>query len=449
MSSFFRRRRGPERIAPVRRNRPWRPQAEALEGRVVLATFLVTNPSDNLLPGSLRYAITEANLPGNGGSTVEITPQVAGPIDLTLGELFIANNMMIRNDSGAPLEIHQSTPDSAVFHMNAPSVTITGVSSAAPITIDGGSAPGGDGGGIAEDNASSILDLSYVDVAGNSATAVGTNGGLGGGVYSAGQVTLDHGAVGSNAAEQGGGVYAAGGVSLTASSVDGNKATGTSGGIVVVHGDLTLTSGSAVNSNSAHEAGGISVTQGNVNVGGGSHVDDNSAHDVAGIMEGQGAVTVSGGSTVDSNSSDGGHPPDPATGDFGGGGIAVIDGRVTVDDGQVNDNQTVGMYSGGIVILLGDVTVTDGGQVDRNTNNGPGGGIAANFDGHVTVSGGSQVDDNTAAAIGGGIVNFSGGNGSVTVSGGSQVARSRSSWRPSSRTSPRSRRRCPARPVAP
>ena len=103
------RRQGRERNPLVRRNRPWRPMAESLESRLVLSTFLVTNPSDNLAPGSLRYAITQANLPGNEGSTVKFTPQVAGPIVLTGGELSISDNMTIRNDSGAPLEIRQST----------------------------------------------------------------------------------------------------------------------------------------------------------------------------------------------------------------------------------------------------------------------------------------------------------------------------------------------------
>src|SRR5262245_35664987 len=83
---------------------------EPLEGRLVPATFLVTNPSDNLMPGSLRYAVTQANLPGNAGSTVSITPLVRGPINLTGGELALNARMTIRNDSGAPLKIHQAAP---------------------------------------------------------------------------------------------------------------------------------------------------------------------------------------------------------------------------------------------------------------------------------------------------------------------------------------------------
>ena len=199
-----RRRQARERDSSVRRNRSWRPTAESLESRLVLATFPVTNPSDNLLPGSLRYAITQANLPGNEGSTVAITPQVAGPIVLTGGELSITSSMTIRNDSGAPLEVRQSTPGARVFHITADpralNVTITGVSSATPVTIDGGSVTGGNGGGIETDNPGSTLTLSYVKVSGNGAAARGPIGGRRGGVFAAGRVALDHTSVEANTA---------------------------------------------------------------------------------------------------------------------------------------------------------------------------------------------------------------------------------------------------------
>jgi hypothetical protein len=102
------------------------------------------------MPGSLRYAITQANLPGNAGSIVKITNQVTGPIDLTAGELPLNASMTIRNDSGAPVEIRQATANARVLHIgsNAATVTITGVSSATSITLDGGSVTGANGGGI-------------------------------------------------------------------------------------------------------------------------------------------------------------------------------------------------------------------------------------------------------------------------------------------------------------
>src|SRR5581483_7479250 len=94
LTNSYRRRPGTNRLF-----------LEVLEDRLVPSTFLVTNASDNLAPGSLRYAIEQANLPGNANSTVEITPQVTGPIILSHGELPIDSSMTIRNASGAPLEI--------------------------------------------------------------------------------------------------------------------------------------------------------------------------------------------------------------------------------------------------------------------------------------------------------------------------------------------------------
>jgi hypothetical protein len=360
----------------------FRPDVEGLEERLVPATFLVTNSLDNLQPGSLRYAISQANAAGNRDATVAITRQVASPIVLTNGELSINASMTIRNDSGAPVEIRQATANARVLHVGsgAAAVTITGVRSASPITLDGGSVTGANGGGILEDGRTA-LTLTSVAVVSNR-VLVGANAAVGSG---------------------GGGIYAAGGT-------------------------ITLDRGSSVSDNQAPDGfgGGINVAVGSVVVRGGSHVDGNSARDEGGIRVGRvaraarDAVRVVGGSTVNGNSSTA--VVNAQTGDFGGGGIAAEStGNVYVSASQVSDNHTVGMYSGGIVVGLGDVTVTNGSRITGNTNRGPGGGIAANFGGTVAVSGRSQVNGNTGAAIGGGIVNFSGPLGSVTVGGGSQV----------------------------
>jgi len=113
---------------------------EILEDRLALSTFLVINCTDNLTPCSLRYAIAQANLPGNDGSMVKITNQVAGPIVLTAGELHINASMTIENLSGADVEIRQDTADARVFHVagaRALDVAVTGLTGA--VTIDGGS----------------------------------------------------------------------------------------------------------------------------------------------------------------------------------------------------------------------------------------------------------------------------------------------------------------------
>jgi fibronectin-binding autotransporter adhesin len=387
-----------------------RPSLESLEDRVTPATFLVTNSSDNLLPGSLRYAISQGNL--DPGSTILITRQVTTPIKLTRGELAIQANVTIQNDAGAPVTIHQRTRDARVFHVSgsgALAVTITGGNASAPLIITGGSIRGANGGGILVDTANSTLTLNHVQIAGNRALQTGApndpTGGIGGGIYSAGSVTLQGSAVVGNRADTGG------------------------GGVGVNAGAVTLTQGSIVGGNRSRrgEGGGISVATGSVSLGGGSHVDGNSARDVGGIMVGttvaaaDTAVSVTGGSTVNGNSSTAGQRQNPNN--LGGGGIAVVAlGNVTIDGSQVNGNSTVGMYSGGIVVGLGSVTVANGSQINGNRNNGPGGGVAANFGGKVSVSGRSEVNFNTGGALGGGIVNFAGPFGAVEVSGGSQVS---------------------------
>jgi hypothetical protein len=408
-----------------RRPRTARPTLEVLEGRVTPSTFLVTNSTDNLMPGSLRYAITRANLPGNDGSTVELTPQVTSPILLTNGELPINASMTIRNDSGAPLEIRQKTAGARVFHVAGPralDVAVTGLTGA--VTIDGGSVHD-NGGGFLVDNPLNTLTLTDVEVVGNSAAGGPKGGGNGGGIFSRGAVVLLGSGVGNTGApnratQLAGGVWAARGLTLVASSVDGNRAGANGGGVVVGKGNVTLTDVSSVSYNQAPDGmgGGVIVLSGSVFVTGGSHVDGNAAKDDGGILVGRGNVTVLGGSTVNENSSTG---QDIAAGDGGGGGILLTVGNMYISDSQVSNNHAVGMYSGGIVSVLGNVTVTDGSQINGNTNAGPGGGIAANFGSLVSVSGGSEVNDNTGAAIGGGIVNFSLATGGVSVSGGSQV----------------------------
>jgi hypothetical protein len=368
------------------RSRRVRPAIEGLEDRAMLSTFLVTNAFDSSrvsIPGSLRWAVHQANLPMNQGSTVEITSAVlnqGNTINLTGGELPIRSSLTIENASGVPLTIRQTRRGARLFEVFANSrttaVTITGLSASSALTLTGGQVVARNGGGILVDNPLNNLTLSYVNVVGNTALQLPSSRraathGSGGGIYSRGSVTLNNSSVSSN------------------SAIGPNSAAGLGGGIYADQG-VTLVA-SQVNSNTARNFGGI------LNV--------------------TGSVQVLDGSTVNGNSSSGNSL---MTGDTGGGGISEMVGNVTISDSQVNNNKTVGMYSGGIVLLLGGATVTNGSQVDGNTNNGPGGGIAANYAGAVTVSNGSQVDGNTGAGLGGGIVNFAPNYG-ISVTGDSHV----------------------------
>jgi hypothetical protein len=354
-----------------------------LEDRAVPTTFFVTSAVDApgaLVPGSLRWAVAQANLPQNQGSTVAITPLVQGAITLRAGELPIRSSLTIENDSGGPLTIRQATPGARIFHVFAnartTSVTIAGEGAGGNLTLTGGQALNANGGAILADNPLGDLSLSYVNVVLNTAIQLGASqrsvGGNGGGIYSRGAVALDHSSVSGNRA------------------IGPNSATGQAGG---VYTDRGLTAFA-------------------------SHIDGNSARDAGGLFNVTGNVFVLAGSTVDGNSSTGNAIN---SGDGGGGGIGEELGYVTVSDSQVAGNVAKGMYSAGIVSLMGGVSILARSQVDGNANNGPGGGIAANFLGPVIVNGFSEVDGNTGAGLGGGIVNFSERYG-ISVTGNSRVA---------------------------
>ena len=69
----------------------FRPHAEVMEDRLLLATFTVSNTLDDTNPGSLRYAITQSNstpgpnlitfaIPGTGVHTISPTTSELPPI---------------------------------------------------------------------------------------------------------------------------------------------------------------------------------------------------------------------------------------------------------------------------------------------------------------------------------------------------------------------------------
>src|ERR1700678_3039456 len=93
---------------------------DVLEDRTTPSTFLVTSaldPRDVLVRGTLRWAVAQANLPRNQGSTVAITPAVQDLITLRAGEIPIRSSLTIENESGHPLTIEQKSPNSRVFQI--------------------------------------------------------------------------------------------------------------------------------------------------------------------------------------------------------------------------------------------------------------------------------------------------------------------------------------------
>ena len=110
---------------------------------------------------------------------------------------------------------------------------------------------GNTGGGTRNEG---ILTLTGVAIAGNTAAS------LGGGIFTAGTMTLGAGSqiTGNTATDFGGGIHTNGIVTLQAGSqVMGNTAGGGGGGISNLEGTVTLQDGSRVEGNTAEKGGGI------------------------------------------------------------------------------------------------------------------------------------------------------------------------------------------------
>jgi hypothetical protein len=106
------------------RGRRVRLHLEALEDRTLLSAqlFTVTSTSDDLsaatTKGTLRWAVTQADMPGNAGSTIEFSNSLSGKtITLTQDQLDITNNMTI-NGLGANRLAVSGGGTSRVFYVS-------------------------------------------------------------------------------------------------------------------------------------------------------------------------------------------------------------------------------------------------------------------------------------------------------------------------------------------
>jgi hypothetical protein len=212
-------------------------------GRVAeAATVTVTNLNDSGA-GSLRQAIADAA----PGDTIEI--KATGTITLTGGQLLILKDLTINGPGHESLVISGNNA-SRVFQVASATVSISGV------TITGGNAGAGAGGGV---NAQGTLTLKDSLVVSNVAR-------LGGGIYNTDTLNLVRTAVINNSDTQtGGGFYIDGGTTtLTDSAVGGNTSVGLGGGFYVSTGTVNLVR-STVSGNSATRGGGFE-NRGTVNL---------------------------------------------------------------------------------------------------------------------------------------------------------------------------------------
>src|SRR5262249_11820453 len=136
--------------APVRKPARARLGLEALDARIVPSTFHVTTLADGGA-GSLRAAVAQADA-HPGGDTIVFDEGLTGTIALTGGELDLTDDLKI-NGPGADRLAVSGGNASRVFEVEAgETVSISG------LTIAGGNAGAGNGGGIDNFGALTVSD---------------------------------------------------------------------------------------------------------------------------------------------------------------------------------------------------------------------------------------------------------------------------------------------------
>ena len=213
------------------------------------STITVTSLADDGSPGTLRYAIVNAN----SGDTINFAKQVSGTITLTQGQLEINKNVTISGPGASSMAISGNNSVEVFAISQGITATISGV------TIANGSAA--NGGGVY--NNGGTLTLSDCTLSGNQAS------GYGGGIFNnKGMLTLTNCTLAGNAAVRGGGIWNGNSSTLnvTNSTLSGNTASEIGGGIwnTSLPGGTTSQTGSTLNltnstlaGNSAGAGGGI------------------------------------------------------------------------------------------------------------------------------------------------------------------------------------------------
>ena len=431
------------RILALRQPRP----VEALEPRLLLSNYMVTNVSDSGT-GSLRADILMSNA-SPGANTITFAPGLSGTITLTTGQLEIAGDLTIVGPGAGSLTVSGNN-QSRVFQIDAgAAVSISG------LTITGGHAPNGASPGAAGANGGGIYSLGSLTLAadvitGNAAGAGapglaggpggptpggvpgtgGGPGGRGGGIYSAGLLTVADTTIAGNLAGNGGnsgylvdtgpdggsggGLFATAPVSLRGCDIDGNSAgsggransfsggypggNGGDGGGVNASSDLQLSS-CTVRDNRAGD-GGAGANTGPLGSGG----SGGGIRSLATLT--LNSSTVSGNQTgIGGEVSTGATPGD-------GGGIDDL-GTGSISNCTIDGNTGYFVSGGGVYGVPGsnlaivDCVVTTNGSLPGSTT-GPlvGAGIA-NF-GTMTLLDSEISRDRALVEAGGGIFNAAG-----------------------------------------
>ncbi|MBI1324764.1 DUF4214 domain-containing protein [bacterium] len=236
-----------------------RPNLLALEERTLLSTFAVYNTTDDRNPGSLRWAIGQANS-NPGADTITFDSTVfATPKTIYL--------------SGSQLELTDTTGAATI------------IGPAAGVSVNGNQLSR-----VFQINRNVTASISGLTIAGGQGVSEG------GGLYNQGTLTLTDATVSGNSGSDGGGLYNRGIATLIDTTVSGNTASNDGGGIFNL-GTLTLT-GSSISGNSAKDGGGL-INRGTATLSD-STVSVNSALNGAGTYNQGGSLALTN-CTVSSN----------------------------------------------------------------------------------------------------------------------------------------------------
>ena len=349
-----------------------------------------------------RNSVADDANPGNGGGVHSGggLVVVAGGVyarnrAVEGGGLWTSGTLVVTSDEA-------DIPDDMMPDVVMPTITVA--------RIAGNEATGDDadqgGGGLYATPAGSIL-LVDADVLNN--TASGASG-SGGGIFSAGDLTVIDGRISGNAANRaGGGIEdAAGTVTLTDVTLDGNSidtpAPGNGGGLHSGGGDVTIVRG-RVTGNTAAEGGGL-WSNGTLTINGGADGDMDADDDVE---DGD----RSGFTVISGNEAEG------ADAGTGGGGVYVeTGGTASIRYATLDGNAASGVAGSG-----GGVFVADGAsaslayvEVTNNTANRAGGGIEIDDD--VLTGAATSISIRQATIDGNAIDTPMPGNGGGLHAGG-------------------------------
>ena len=352
------------------------------EDHTVCGDSVVTSTADSGA-GSLRQIIADAC--DNSSITFDLAGAGPHTITLTTGELVIAKNLTINNDSGESITISGNNA-SRVFNINTGMTVaildLTLTNGKAANGADGGAGVGGfgdDGGAVLNDG---TLTLTRVNVTnsrsgdGGDSTTIPGEAGKGGGIYSTGSLTMIDSDVSGNFGGNGG------------DGPNGSGRGGDGGGIFIFSGGAALTD-VTINNNTAGNSG--NDVNGFGGFGGGLFVRATST------------VTVKSSAITNNDSG-----TSPGTDGFGGG--LQNEGALTIVSSEISGNSTEGPGGGIMNRPSGNLTLVNT-TISGNTATSGGHGIF-NDNGTMVISNCTITNNSPSVATG---VGVSTTGGSATV----------------------------------